>query len=142
MTGVGWAPADRVWGWSQPCRVPCFGPATGLGPAAAHAGAGHALWPAITGVRIVGVQPSQLGCVELRHHGAVVYRLDSGKDARGNTFPAGEMVLAMAQMQGESALVIDVRLLELQATSTVLRLWLPIAAAAWSHQVQVQVLWD
>jgi hypothetical protein len=76
----------------------------------------------LTELCIDGVAPAALVGVLVLRRGQVVFQLGSGRDARGQTIPAGEMLQAMAAMQGRTGLVIDAAHLDLAPVSTLLRL--------------------
>lgn len=71
---------------------------------------------------ITGPAPDALVGVLVLHRGQEVFQLGSGRDARGQAIPAGEMLLAMARMQGLEGLLVDAGHLDLTAAGTVLRL--------------------
>lgn len=93
---------------------------------------------ALAGLCITGVAPHLVVSVQVLRHSRVVYQLDSGRDARGNPLPAGELLLAMAAMQGQRDMVVDAALLGLQADTTML--WLVLADDAGDCLPQVTLL--
>ena len=99
-----------------------------------------ALACAIGALHLQAVQPQQLACVQLWHQGQVVYQLDSQADARGSPVPAGDLLHAMARMQGHADLVIDADGLGLVPTTTALRLLLTGGSDACPPQAQVVLL--
>ncbi len=94
----------------------------------------------IGALHLQAVQPQQLACVQLWHQGQVVYQLDSQADARGSPLPAGDLLHAMARMQGHADLVIDADGLGLVPASTALRLLLTGGADARPPQARVLLL--
>lgn len=79
---------------------------------------------ALLAVQIELQAEAQGGCV-------VAWRLGPLSDGRGRVLPAGEQLLAMADMQGRRGLVIDLDGLPLTDTPCWLRLWLPRQASGW-----------
>lgn len=94
----------------------------------------------IRALRVAGVLPWGLAGVQLWHHGQVVYQLDSSSDARGNPLLAGDMLQAMARMQGHDALLVDAHGLGLAPGATALRLLLTADAHASVAQARVSLL--
>lgn len=92
----------------------------------------------LAGICITGVAPQSVVSIQVLRHGRVAYQLDSGRDARGNPLPAGELLLAMAAMQGQRDMVVDAAHLGLQADSTML--WLVLADDAGECLPQVTLL--
>jgi hypothetical protein len=99
-----------------------------------------ALARAIGALQLQAVQPQQLACVQLWHQGQVVYQLDSRADVRGSPLPAGDLLHAMARMQGHADLVIDADGLGLVPATTALRLLLTGDSDACPPQARVVLL--
>jgi len=95
---------------------------------------------AISALRLQAVRPEQLACVELWHQGQMVYQLDSRADVRGVPLPAGDLLHAMARMQGHDDLVIDATGLGLVPATTALRMLLSGGEAARPPQAGVLLL--
>lgn len=108
-------------------RLVGFGPVAGLGPT-----------QPLAGLCIGGVLPAALTSVQVFSHGRLVFRLDSISDARGLPLPAGALLLAMAQMQGRDAMVIDVTGLDLTPAST--EVWLALSGEAGDDLPQVSLV--
>lgn len=105
----------------------------GFGPLAGPA----ALLP-LAELCIRGVAPTALISVQVLSDGRVVFRLDSVCDSRGTPLPAGELLLAMAQMQGRDAMVIDVTGLDLAPAST--EVWLALSGDVGDDLPQVSLV--
>lgn len=116
-----------------PGRAPHSGRLCGFGPVAGL----DAAQP-VAAVCIGGVLPDALASVQVLSQGRIVYRLDSVSDARGLPLPAGALLLAMAQMQGCEAMVIDVSGLGLAAASA--EVWLALSGDAGDDLPQVSLV--
>jgi hypothetical protein len=120
-----------------------FGAADAAGVLAATDLDGGMSWCGNVGhVHIDQVPAVWLGGVKVWNNNELVYGLDSVVCPKGLPVSAGEMIQAMARMEGESRLTLDLRHLGVRASQiTVVLLLLPPAAAL-AHGVSVSLLAD
>lgn len=91
-------------------------------------------------VRISGIRPSQLRCVQIDCNDIPELEIDSISDGCGRRIPAGVLLQSMAAMEGRSTMDLDVRERRLPTAATTITLRVQSDRPQAAEVASVQVL--